>query len=227
MKRSLRDVRPATIIALLIVAVAAWLFLEVAVEMLEGETRKFDERVLLAFRSPGDTSDPLGATWVEELARDVTGLGSVAVLAFLTLTSAGFLLLQRKWQLAIYLVCAVATGVIGSTVLKWGFDRPRPGLVAHGHAVYTSSFPSGHSMMSAVVFLTLGVLLATTQTKRVMQIYILSIAVLGTVAVGISRVYLGVHWPTDVLAGWLAGTGWALLCWIIAGLLRDRGQIES
>jgi len=226
MKRSLRDVRPATIIAMLIVAVAAWLFLELAVEMLEGETRKFDERVLLAFRSAGDTSDPLGATWVEELARDVTGLGSVAVLAFLTLTSAGFLLLQRKWQLAIYLVCAVATGVIGSTLLKWGFDRPRPDLVAHGHAVYTSSFPSGHSMMSAVVFLTLGVLLATTQTKPVMQIYILSIAVLGTVAVGISRVYLGVHWPTDVLAGWLAGTGWALLCWIIADLLRDRGQIE-
>ena len=211
---------------MLIVAVAAWLFLELAVEMLEGETRKFDERVLLAFRSPGDTIDPLGATWVEELARDVTGLGSVAVLAFLTLTSAGFLLLQRKWQLAIYLVCAVATGVIGSTLLKWGFDRPRPDLVAHGHAVYTSSFPSGHSMMSAVVFLTLGVLLATTQTKPVMQIYILSIAVLGTVAVGISRVYLGVHWPTDVLAGWLAGTGWALLCWIIADLLRDRGQIE-
>jgi len=226
MKRSLRDVRPATIIAMLIVAVAAWLFLELAVEMLEGETRKFDERVLLAFRSAGGTSDPLGATWVEELARDVTGLGSVAVLAFLTLTSAGFLLLQRKWQLAIYLVCAVATGVIGSTLLKWGFDRPRPDLVAHGHAVYTSSFPSGHSMMSAVVFLTLGVLLATTQTKPVMQIYILSIAVLGTVAVGISRVYLGVHWPTDVLAGWLAGTGWALLCWIIADLLRDRGQIE-
>jgi len=226
MKRSLRDVRPRTIVVLLLVAVAVWIFLEVADDVLEGETRKFDEDVMLAFRSPADTSDPIGATWVEELARDVTGLGSVVVLALLTLASAGFLLLQRKRHLATYLVLAVATGTIGSSLLKWGFARPRPDLVAHGHAVYTSSFPSGHSMMSALVFLTLGVLLATAQSKRVMQIYILSIAVLVTVAVGISRVYLGVHWPTDVLAGWAAGSGWALLCWVIADFLRDRGRIE-
>lgn len=226
MKRSLRDVRPRTIVVLLLVAVAVWIFLEVADEVLEGETRKFDEDVMLAFRSPADTSDPIGATWVEELARDVTGLGSVVVLALLTLASAGFLLLQRKRHLATYLMLAVATGTIGSSLLKWGFARPRPDLVAHGHAIYTSSFPSGHSMMSALVFLTLGVLLATAQSKRVMQIYILSIAVLMTVAVGISRVYLGVHWPTDVLAGWAAGSGWALLCWVIADFLRDRGRIE-
>jgi len=211
---------------MLLVAVAVWIFLEVADDVLEGETRRFDEGVMLAFRSPTDTNDPIGAAWVEELARDVTGLGSVVVLALLTVASAGFLLLQRKRHLAVYLLLAVATGTIGSSLLKWGFDRPRPDLVAHGHAVYTSSFPSGHSMMSAVVFLTLGVLLATAQSKRVMQIYILAIAVLVTVAVGTSRVYLGVHWPTDVLAGWAAGSGWALACWGIADLLRDRGRIE-
>lgn len=226
MKRSLRDVRPRTIVVLLLIAVAVWIFLEIADDVLEGETRRFDEGVMLAFRSPADTSDPIGATWVEELARDVTGLGSVVTLALLTMASAGFLLLQRKRHLAVYLLLAVATGTIGSSLLKWGFARPRPDLVAHGHAVYTSSFPSGHSMMSAVVFLTLGVLLATAQSKLVMQIYVLAIAVLVTVAVGISRVYLGVHWPTDVLAGWAAGSGWALLCWGIADYLRDRGQIE-
>jgi len=226
MKRSLRDVRPRTIVILLLVAFAAWIFLEVADEVLEGETRKFDEGVMLAFRSPADPDDPIGATWVEELARDVTGLGSVVVLALLTVASAGFLMLQRKRHLAVYLLLAVATGTIGSSLLKWGFDRPRPDLVAHGHAVYTSSFPSGHSMMSAIVFLTLGVLLATAQSKRVMQIYILAIAVLVTVAVGTSRVYLGVHWPTDVLAGWAAGCGWALACWGIADFLRHRGRIE-
>ena len=227
MKRSLRDVRPRTIVVLLLVAVAAWIFLEVADDVLEGETRRFDEGVMLAFRSPTDTSDPIGATWVEELARDVTGLGSVVVLALLTLASAGFLLLQRMRHLAVYLLLAVATGTIGSSLLKWGFDRPRPDLVAHAHAVYTSSFPSGHSMMSAVVFLTLGVLLATAQTKRVMQAYVLAIAVLVTVAVGISRVYLGVHWPTDVLAGWALGGVWALICWLAMLWLQARGQVED
>jgi undecaprenyl-diphosphatase len=226
MKRSLRDVRPRTIVVLLLVAVAVWLFLEVADDVLAGETRRFDEGVMLAFRSPTDANDPVGATWVEELARDVTGLGSVVVLALLTVASAGFLMLQRKRHLAVYLVLAVATGTIGSSLLKWGFSRPRPDLAAHGHAIYTSSFPSGHSMMSAVVFLTLGVLLATAQSKRVMQVYVLAIAVLVTVAVGISRVYLGVHWPTDVLAGWAAGSGWALLCWGVADFLRNRGRIE-
>lgn len=227
MKRpTLRDVRLGTIVALLLVAAAAWVFLEVADDVMEGETREFDERVLLAFRTAGDRADPVGAVWVEELARDVTGLGSVVVLAFLSLATAGFLLLHRKRHLAAYLVLAVATGTAGSSLLKMGFDRPRPDVVTHSHAVYTSSFPSGHSMMSAVVFLTLGVLLATTLEKRVMQIYVLVLAVLATVAVGISRVYLGVHWPTDVLAGWAAGCGWAFLCWAIADVLRDRGQIE-
>ena len=226
MKRSLRDVRPRTIVVLLLVAVAVWTFLEVADDVLAGETRKFDTSVMLAFRSAADSNDPIGGSWVEELARDVTGLGSVVVLALLTVASAGFLLLQRKRHLAIYLLLAVTTGTIGSSLLKWGFHRPRPDLVAHGHVVYTSSFPSGHSMMSAVVFLTLGVLLATAQSKRVMQVYVLAIAVLVTVAVGISRVYLGVHWPTDVLAGWAAGCGWALLCWGVADFLRGRGQIE-
>lgn len=224
--RSLRDVRPGTIIAMLLVASAFWVFLEVADEVLDGEARQFDESVLLAFRSAADRGDPLGPSWVEELARDVTGLGSVVVLTFLTLAAAGFLLLERKHHLAIYVLAAIVTGTIGSSLLKFGFDRPRPDLVAHGHVVYTSSFPSGHSMMSALVFLTLGVLLATAQVKRVMQFYVLALAMLLTVAVGISRVYLGVHWPTDVLAGWAAGSGWAFLCWGVADFLRNRGRIE-
>ena len=224
--RSLRDIRLGTIFALLLVAVALWVFLEVADEVLEGETREFDESVLLAFRSPAESGDPLGPSWVEEMARDVTGLGSVIVLTFLTLASAGFLLLERKRHLAVYVVAAVATGTIGSSLLKFSFDRPRPDLVAHGHVVYTSSFPSGHSMMAALVFLTLGVLLATAQTKRIMQFYVLALAILLTVAVGVSRVYLGVHWPTDVLAGWAAGSGWAFLCWGVADFLRHRGRIE-
>lgn len=186
----------------------------------------FDESVLLAFRAVGDRDDPVGPAWVEELARDVTGVGGVAVLTFTTLAVAGFFLMQRKWHLAIYVAVAVASGAIASTLLKSGFDRPRPDLVAHGQVVYTASFPSGHSMLSAVVFLTLGALLAGAQKDHATRVYVLGLAAILTLAVGMSRVYLGVHWPTDVLAGWAAGTGWALTCWAVSGILRRRGQIE-
>jgi len=215
-----------TLAALAVAAFAAWFFIELADDVLEGDTHAFDEAMLLAFREDGDRDDPVGPAWVEELARDVTGVGGVAVLTFTTLTVAGFFLLQRKWHLAIYVAVAVASGAIASTLLKSGFDRPRPELVAHGQAVYTASFPSGHSMLSAVVFLTLGALLAGAQKDRATRIYVLALAAVLTLAVGVSRVYLGVHWPTDVLGGWAAGAGWALACWAVSSYLRRRGQIE-
>ena len=215
-----------TAAALAAAAFSVWLFLELADDVAEGETRDFDEAVLLAFREDEDRDDPLGPAWVEELARDVTGLGSSVVLAFATLAVTGFFLLQRKWHLAIYVAAAVASGLIASSLLKAGFDRPRPDLVAHGQYVYTSSFPSGHSMLSAVAYLTLGALLAGAQTERSMRLYVLGLAVILALAVGVSRIYLGVHWPTDVLGGWAAGTGWALLCWAVSRHLRERGRIE-
>jgi undecaprenyl-diphosphatase len=199
---------------------------ELADDVLEGETRDFDEKVLLAFREDADPEDPVGPAWLEEMARDVTGLGGIVVLTFTTLAVAGFFLLQRKWHLAIYVAAAVATGALASAFLKSGFDRPRPDLVAHGQVVYTASFPSGHSMISAVVFLTLGALLAGALRDRALRGYVLGLAGALTLAVGVSRVYLGVHWPTDVLAGWAAGAGWALACWAVSRLLRRRGQIE-
>jgi len=182
--------------------------------------------VLLAFREDADPDDPVGPEWVEDLARDVTGVGGVAVLTFTALAVTGFFLLQRKWHLATYVAGAVATGAIASALLKSGFDRPRPDLVAHGQAVYTASFPSGHSMLAAVVFLTLGALVAGAQKERAMRLYVLGLAAGLALAVGVSRIYLGVHWPTDVLGGWAAGAGWALTCWAVSSYLRRRGQIE-
>jgi undecaprenyl-diphosphatase len=217
----------AVLAALALAAAAAWGFAELAGEVLEGDTHAFDERILLALRSASDRSDPLGPGWLEELMRDITALGSTGILTFITLAVAGFLALDRKAHAALFVVVAVGGGMLLSTLLKMGFDRPRPDLVPHGAIVYTASFPSGHSMLAAVVYLTLGALLARVQPRLVLKLYLLGLAILLTVAVGASRVYLGVHWPTDVLAGWAVGAAWALFCWAAALWLQRRGQVES
>ena len=114
---------------------------------------------------------------------------------------------------------------LASSILKAAFDRPRPN-VDHYSYVVTSSFPSGHSMMSAVVYLTLGSLLTRVLPARGVKIYLIVVALLLTLLVGLSRVYMGVHYPTDVLAGWTAGLVWAMLCWLAARYLQKRGTIE-
>ena len=122
----------------------------------------------------------------------------------------------------------VATGgIIASFLLKAAFSRPRPDLVPHHSIVYSSSFPSSHSMASAVTYLTLAVVMARAHGRRRVKAYFVVIAALLTMTVGLSRVYLGVHWPTDVLAGWTAGTVWAASCWLIAHGLQQHGQLES
>lgn len=216
----------ALLVALVIAASAIWGFAELADEVLEGDTHAFDERILLALRSASDPSDPLGPSWVEELMRDLTALGSMGLLTIITLAVSAFLALERKTHAALFVLLAVGGGVLLSTLLKLGFDRPRPDLVPHGSTVYTASFPSGHAMLAAVVYLTLGALLARVQPRRLLKLYLLGLAILLTVAVGASRVYLGVHWPTDVVAGWAIGAAWALLCWAAALWLQRRGQVE-
>jgi undecaprenyl-diphosphatase len=216
----------ALLAALAVAATAIWGFAELAGEVLEGDTHAFDERILLALRSASDPSDPLGPGWVEELMRDLTALGSMGLLTIITLAVAAFLALDRKTHAALFVLVAVGGGVLLSTLLKVGFDRPRPELVPHSSIVYTASFPSGHAMLAAVVYLTLGALLARVQPRRLLKLYLLGLAILLTVAVGASRVYLGVHWPTDVVAGWAVGAAWALLCWAGALWLQRHGQVE-
>ncbi len=203
-----------------------WAFVELADTVLEGEARAFDRAILLAMRNPADRSDPVGPLWVEEMGRDFTALGGVAILVLLTAAVIGYLLLARRSRVALLVFTAVGGGVLLSTLLKRGFDRPRPELVAHEAEVYTASFPSGHSMMAAVTYLTLGALLARIHARRALKVYFLNIAVLLAVIVGVSRIYMGVHWPTDVLAGWSAGAVWALLCWLVALWLQHRGAVE-
>jgi undecaprenyl-diphosphatase len=210
-----------------VAAGGTWLFIEIADLVSAGESSTFDARVLLLMRSPGDRADPVGPAWIEELGRDFTALGGIAVLALITIAAAGFLALERKYRALVLIVVAVVGGLVLSTALKYLFARPRPDLVPHGSAVYTASFPSGHSMMSAITYLTLGALLARVQTRKRLKAYLLCLAIFLTLLVGISRVYLGVHWPTDVLAGWTVGAVWAILCWLVVRWLQDRGQVES
>jgi len=209
--------------AVLVILGGTWGFIELAEEVGEGDTIHFDEWAIQALRNPEDPNDPIGPRWLEEMGRDMTALGGNAVLTLFTLGVAGFLWMRRMYQALALLAVAVLGGLLISTGLKEFFDRPRPALVPHLSHTYTSSFPSGHSMLSAATYLTLGALLARFVKESQLKAYFLIVAMLLTALVGLSRVYLGVHYPTDVLAGWTAGLTWALLCWLAAVYLQRRG----
>ena len=209
------------------IAGGLWAFIELSEEVLEGETHAIDTAILIALRTPGDLSDPLGPGWLEEMLRDFTALGGTGVLTLLTLAVVGFLLVAKAPRAALAVALAIGGGLLLSTLLKSGFDRPRPELVPHGSLVYTSSFPSGHSMMSATVYLTLAALVSRIVHLRRLRVYIVSVAVLLTLLVGFSRVYLGVHWPTDVLAGWTVGAIWALGASVLMLRLQMGRAVEG
>ena len=198
-------------------------FAMLAEEVIEGDTQRIDDAILALFRG---AAGPAGPPWLIEMARDVTALGSFAGLGLVLVASLGCLLLLGKRGHAVLMAAAVLGGVTLSTPLKMAFDRPRPDLEGAAK-VFTASFPSGHAMLSAVTFLTLGALLARASTDRRVRIYFMSLAVVLTVLVGLSRIYLGVHFPSDVLAGWCLGAAWALLCWTVALRLQRGGQVES
>ncbi len=209
------DLDLIVMLALLVAVVALWGFLALADEVAEGDTKRVDEAVILALRNPDDPSDPIGSPWVEEVFRDLTALGGFAVIALVEAAVVGFLLLHRKYQAAGLVLVATFGGMLLSNVLKGFFARPRPDLVSHLSHVSSSSFPSGHSINSAVVYLTLASLLDRVVERPAVRLYILAVALVLTGLVGISRVYLGVHYPTDVLAGWAVGLAWAVLCWLV------------
>src|SRR5262249_40656487 len=204
-----------------------WAFIGLADSVREGDTQSFDERAVRALRRPDDPATPLGPRWLHEVGRDLTALGGVVVLSLLTLAVGIFLLLARQPRAGGFVVVAVVGGLLLSSLLKAVIDRPRPGVVPHLSHVDTSSFPSGHSMMSAVTYLTLGSLLARLTPRYLLKVYFVGVALLLTILVGLSRVYMGVHYPTDVLAGWSAGLAWAVLCWLVARGLQHLGAVEQ
>ncbi|MER2266699.1 phosphatase PAP2 family protein [Methylobacterium oxalidis] len=213
--------------ALLTVSLLGFGFFALADAVGEGSTEVLDRRILLALRNPADLADPIGPRWLEETMRDITGLGSVFTIVFVTAAVTAYLALAGKRRIAAFVVAAVGGGEIVSTVLKLFYHRPRPDLVPHGMEVFTASFPSGHAMMSAIAYLTLATLLARVDPHRGVKALVLTLGIVITLCVGVSRVYLGVHWPSDVLAGWCVGAAWAALCWFVALQLQRRGEVEA
>ena len=221
----LNEVGP--LVALVCVSGLGYGFFALAQEVGEGSTAALDRKILLALRNPADLSDPIGPRWLEETMRDITGLGSVFTIVFLTAAVAAYLMLSGKRRVGGFVIAAVGGGELVSTVLKLFYHRPRPDLVPHGMEVFTASFPSGHAMMSAIAYLTLATLIARIDRRRRVKALVLGLGVTMTLLVGLSRIYLGVHWPSDVLAGWCIGAAWAALCWFVALQLQRRGEVEA
>ena len=221
----LNEVGP--LLALLSVSTLGYGFFALAHEVGEGSTEALDRRILLALRNPADLSDPIGPRWLEETMRDITGLGSVFTVLFLTCAVAAYLGVSGRRRIGLYVLGAVGSGELVSTVLKLFYQRPRPDLVPHGMEVFTASFPSGHATMSAIAYLTLATLVARVERNRRAKALMLGLGVSVTLLVGISRIYLGVHWPSDVVAGWCIGAAWACLCWFVALQLQRRGEVEA
>ncbi|MBY9062693.1 phosphatase PAP2 family protein [Sphingomonas yunnanensis] len=185
-----------------------------------GAPLAWDRAIMLALRVPGDPAQPIGPRWLHAALVDVTALGSGTVLTLVVAGTIGLLLVRRLWLTAALVAAATISGSIVAAQAKHWVGRPRPELVDHLVQVTGLSFPSGHATNSALVYLTLAGLVAQVADGRAVRSYIFAVAILLTGTIGVSRVYLGVHWPSDVLAGWCAGTGWAALWWWLGATLR-------
>jgi len=218
--------------AVALVAVALVLMVLVA-NVLGGDTQQFDEKVLKSLRKPESPRVPIGPSWLQLAAFDITALGGPTVLGLTVAAVIGYMLLYRLYRNAAFVLVASLGGWLLNDVLKAMFARPRPSVVPHLREVGSASFPSGHALTSAVVYLTLGTLLMRVAEGRLLKWYCIAVAMLATFLVGLSRLYLGVHYPTDVLAGWLVGLSWALICWLLErsierryGLKQERVEAE-
>ena len=185
-------------------------------EMLEGDTSGTDNAILLAFRVPGHLATPIGPRWLLQSAIDISALGGFTFIWLFTLVAAGFFAMTRRWRALLVFLAAIGGASLLDSLLKISFHRARPEIVPHLTYVTNASFPSGHAMISAATYLTVGAMLARTQPSMRVRVYLLSVFIAMTLLIGISRLYLGVHWPSDVAAGWCAGAAWALVFWVIA-----------
>lgn len=214
------------LILFLVLAPATLAFLKISSEVVEGDTLAFDQMLLRALRIPADNEVPIGPAWLHQSMIDITALGGGPVLTLITILTMGYLIARQRGRLAVLLGVLIAAGGFMNNLLKQVFIRERPEIVPHLVEVSSASFPSGHAMNSAMVYLTLAALLASTERSWRVRVFLMFTALFLTLIVGASRVYLGVHWPTDVLAGWSVGAAWAVLSSIIAYNVYSRRTLS-
>jgi undecaprenyl-diphosphatase len=207
------------------IALSVWAFVVIADLVTKGRTQSFDDRLMRSLRVERP-NDPRGPDWLPGAMRDVTSLGSPPVLCFFVLAVVGALAVRRQLHALALLVAASAGGFALNELLKDLFGRPRPPLEFHLTEVRSMSFPSGHAMLSAIIYLTLAAFLARLVKPPALKLYFVGLAALLTLLVGASRVYLGVHYASDVFAGWTAGLAWALVCSTVASALQRQGSVE-
>jgi len=203
-------------------------------ELIEGERFGFDTRLLLALRVPGQPQTPIGPRWLLQSAVDISALGGYTLLWLFGSAGIAWLTAAGKRAEASWIaVSLIGSSVIGALLKGW-IARPRPELVPHLVQVSNASFPSGHAMISSAVYLTLALMLAEGIDRdgwrgRAARVAVVAFFSGLVVLIGMSRVYLGVHWPSDVLAGWCFGTAWALVVWMVNRRLgrRRHGRLRT
>ena len=215
------------LIAGLTVCLLLWGFLALASEVMEGDTTALDTRILVSLRKADDPSRPIGPAWVETALLDLTAIGGPTVLGLVVLSVVGFLALQGRYRTALVVLITAATGEVANIAMKNVFLRARPTVVPHLRDVASTSFPSGHAMESAIIYLTLGAMLMRLAERRITKLYVMGMAIFLTFLVGASRVYLGVHYPTDVIGGWILGFLWASLCWLVAQRFEEQTGVAE
>jgi undecaprenyl-diphosphatase len=216
------EIELPVLLTLAVALAGVWLFDTIADNVVGQDPRYLDRQILLALREPGSLEDPIGPAWFQVSVRDLTALGGTTVMGLLTLSVVGYLVLRRQYHLVVLVLVTVIGASILTQTLKSAYARPRPELVPGLTGVLHASFPSGHSSGAAAVYLTLGSLVARVQRRRAIEVYVLALAILLTLLVGFSRVYLGVHYPSDVVAGWILGAVWAMLTLLAARLWDAR-----
>jgi undecaprenyl-diphosphatase len=221
LRNALRSwLEPRVLVFVVGFAAASSFFIKISEQVSEGETHGVDAAIMIWLRPGSDPLQPIEPRWLESFMRDLTALGSIGVLSVIVGATSVFLHLVGRPRTALFVLFGSTGGAVLSSLLKELFDRSRPDVVSPAVFVSSASFPSGHAMSAAVVYLTLGALIARLVPNRWVKLYVLAIAGMLVAIVGISRVVLGVHWPSDVLAGWAAGGAWALGCWGVAQVFK-------
>jgi len=206
--------------ALAIITLGTMTFVEIADDMTETDGQAFDQMVLHWMQPVA--GQPRGPWWLHEAAADITSLGGIAVLTLFAVVALGMLLILRKWLSALLLLIGLAGGVALSEGLKALFQRERPPAAFQAVETLNASFPSGHALLSTVFYLTVAVMMTRAFPRRRLKAYVLGVGMVFALMVGLTRVYLGAHWASDVMAGWCVGAAWAMALWLVSYAVERR-----